>query len=69
MHFVSYCESASCYTLLCKQYYWLVCCRDIVAKLSNDEALLYGRKVRLICHRLRAEIIDVNEEMKALNRC
>jgi len=36
--------------------------------MSNDEALLYGRKVRLIAHRLRAEIIDVNEEMKALNR-
>jgi len=46
----------------------LVWCRDIVAKLSNDEALLYGRQVRLIVHRLRAEIIDVNEEMKALNR-
>jgi len=39
-----------------------------VAKLSNDEALCYGRKVRLIVRRLRAEIIDVNEEMKALNR-
>jgi len=44
-------------------------CRDILAKLSNDEAILYGRKVRLIVHRLRTEIIDVNEEMKALNRC
>jgi len=44
-------------------------CRDILAKLSNDEALLYGRKVRLIVRRLRTEIIDVNEEMKALNRC
>jgi len=43
-------------------------CRDILAKLSNDEALNYGRKVRLIAHRLRAEIVDVNEEMKALNR-
>ena len=43
-------------------------CRDILAKLSNDEALHYGRKVRLIVRRLRTEIIDVNEEMKALNR-
>ena len=42
--------------------------RDILAKLSNDEALLYGRQTRIIVHRLRAEIIDVNEEMKALNR-
>jgi len=49
-------------------YHWLIYCRDIVAKLSNDEALHYGRKVRLIVRRLRAEIIDVNEEMKALNR-
>ena len=49
-------------------YHWLISCRDILAKLSNDEALHYGRKVRLIVHRLRIEIIDVNEEMKALNR-
>jgi len=53
-----------CYGACFTKYF----CRDILAKMSNDEAYHYGRKVRLIVRRLRAEIIDVNEEMKALNR-
>lgn len=42
--------------------------RDILAELSNEEALRYARQVRLVVFRLRESIIDTNDEMKMLNR-
>ena len=42
--------------------------RDILAEMSNNEALRYARQNRHVCFKLRDSIIDTNEEMKSMNR-